>query len=195
MCLCTFVLLCLIFFTGCGQPSQVKTTQTSGQDVEKSQTMKAAEDVLAQMYFSIDKLDYDNGYIRTRSLSGSQFFEFWRSDNVGMENWIQANIHSIRRTVELYINQNDENINIDCDVQIQRLSLPNREIPGSAQAYQLFSRSSMLMQTLRLHPEQQRDMVWINLGKDTKLEAEILKRISSMTKKGNDEGLVMRDEL
>ena len=194
MCLYTFVPLCLIFFTGCGQQHQATTTQTSGKDVEKSQTMKAAEDVLAQMHFTIEKLDYENGYIRTRPLSGAQFFEFWRSDNVGIENWTQANIHSIRRTVELYINQNDENIDIDCDVQTQRLSLPIREIPGSAQAYQLFSRSSMFMQTLQLHPEQQRDMVWINLGKDTKLEAEILKRISSMTKKESNEERATRDE-
>jgi hypothetical protein len=195
LCLCTFVPLCLIFFTGCGQQQKQITTQIPEQVIKKTQTMKAAEDVLAQMHFTIEKFDYENGYIRTRPLSGAQFFEFWRSDNIGAENWVHANIHSIRRTVELYINQNDENINIDCDVQTQRLSLPSREIPGSAQAYQLFSRSSMFMQTLRLHPEQQRNMVWIDMGKDTRLEAEILKRISSMTKKGNDEGLVMRDEL
>lgn len=188
MCLYTFVPLCLIFFTGCGQQQKQITTQMPVQDMQKTQTMKAAEDVLTQMHFTIEKLDYENGYIRTRPLAGAQFFEFWRSDNVGTENWIQANIHSIRRTVELYINQNDENINIDCDVQTQRLSLPSREIPGSAQAYQLFSRSSMFMQTLQLYPEQQRNMAWINLGKDSKLEAEILKRISSIiTKESNKE--------
>ena len=157
--------------------------------------MNAAEDVLTQMHFSIEKFDYDYGYIRTRPLSGAQFFEFWRSDNVGTENWVQANINSIRRTVELYINQNDENLNIDCDVQIQRVSLPNREIPGSAHAYQLFSRSSMLMQTLQLHPEQQKGMAWINLGEDTKLEAKILKRISSIINKDNNKGKATRDEL
>jgi len=165
------------------------------QDMQKTQTMKAAEDVLTQMHFTIEKLDYENGYIRTRPLAGAQFFEFWRSDNVGTENWIQANIHSIRRTVELYINQNDENINIDCDVQTQRLSLPSREIPGSAQAYQLFSRSSMFMQTLQLYPEQQRNMAWINLGKDSKLEAEILKRISSIITKESNKEKSTRNEL
>ena len=194
MCLYTFVPLCLIFFTGCGQQPKEITTQTPKQDIIKFQTMKAAEDVLTQMHFSIEKFDYDNGYIRTRPLSGAQFFEFWRSDNVGTENWIQANIHSIRRTVELYINQNDENLNTNCDVQIQRLSLPSREIPGSAQAYQLFSRSSIFMQTLQLHPEQQRDMAWIDLGKDTELEAEILKRISSMTNKDINEEKSTRDK-
>lgn len=195
LCLCTFVPLCLIFFTGCGQQSKEITTQIPGQNIKKIQTMKAAEDVLAQMHFSIEKFDYDYGYIKTRPLSGAQFFEFWRSDNVGTENWVEANIHSIRRTVELYINQNGENLNIDCDVQTQRLSLPNREIPGSAQAYQLFSRSSMLMQTLQLHPEQQKGMAWINLGKDTELEAEILKRISSIINKDSNEKKVTRDEL
>lgn len=195
MCLYTFVPLCLIFFTGCGQQQKQITTQMPVQDMQKTQTMKAAEDVLTQMHFTIEKLDYENGYIRTRPLAGAQFFEFWRSDNVGTENWIQANIHSIRRTVELYINQNDENINIDCDVQTQRLSLPSREIPGSAQAYQLFSRSSMFMQTLQLYPEQQRNMAWINLGKDSKLEAEILKRISSIITKESNKEKSTRNEL
>jgi hypothetical protein len=213
------ILICAIMAAGCAQSTKGRLTVESSaplgvkvQDgtlhvstrhpmVEQNSNismvglMEVAEDVLTGMHFTIEKADVRSGLIRTRPLPGAQFFEFWRSDNVGIENWIQANIHSIRRTVELYINQNDENINIDCDVLIQRLSLPNREIPGSAQAYQLFSRSSMLMQTLRLHPEQQRNMVWIDMGKDTKLEVEILKRISSMTKKGNDEGLVMRDEL
>jgi len=195
LCLYTFVPLCLIFFTGCGQQQKQITTQMPVQDMQKTQTMKAAEDVLTQMHFTIEKLDYENGYIRTRPLAGAQFFEFWRSDNVGTENWIQANIHSIRRTVELYINQNDENINIDCDVQTQRLSLPSREIPGSAQAYQLFSRSSMFMQTLQLYPEQQRNMAWINLGKDSKLEAEILKRISSIITKESNKEKSTRNEL
>jgi len=168
------------------------------ENIDKLQAMEVAEDILVKMHFTIEKADADpatlgidtrrwRGFIRTRPLPGAQFFEFWRSDNVGAGNWLESNLHSIRRVVELNMSEQDEGppqsgnrLCINCDVQIYRLSLPERRVSSSARAYDMFSKSSPALQRIELNPEQKEKMAWIDLGKDTQLAAEILKRISSM---------------
>ena len=169
--LLTFVLCA---FSGCAGQQKAAIEQISVEGIEKSRTMELIEDVLARMHFAFDKIDVNAGYIKTRPLEGAQFFEFWRSDNVGTENWLYGNLHSIRRTVEISIDRQ-----IQCKVQIQRLSLPELPVTSSARAYRMFSRSTPVMQTLQLNPAQYKQMAWIDLGQDKELENEILKRISS----------------
>lgn len=166
------LLFCLL--AGCAEQQKAAIEQIPASSTEKSQAMETMEDVLARMYFVIDKKDVNAGYIKTRPLEGAQFFEFWRSDNVGAENWLYGNLHSVRRTVEVSIDRQ-----IHCKVQVQRLSLPEQEVTSSARAYRMFSSSTPIMQTLQLNPAQYKQMAWIDLGRDSRLENEILKRISS----------------
>jgi hypothetical protein len=177
--LCAYVIsICVLALAGCARKYQRQTTeQIRVPDIGKAETMELAEDVLAQLHFTIDKADADCGLIRTRPLPGAQFFEFWRGDNVGPDNTLQANLHTIRRTVELDITQQDSKICIGCNVKVQRLSLPEREITSSARAYDMFSRSSPYLQRLILNPEQAKAAMWTDLGTDTLLATEILKRI------------------
>jgi len=139
-------------------------------NIDKPQAMQIAEDVLAGMHFAIEKADLDSGLIRTRPLSGAQFFEFWRSDNAGLFNAALANLHSIRRNAEVRIQQRGDRVFVLCDVRIQKLSLPespsaDRPSPGAP------------VRRLTSTPEQERGITWIDLGKDTMLSTEILNRI------------------
>jgi len=187
--LCKYTLMtCALMVAGCAQqtsaPLRVKV-QGSALYVERDQgigtavLMEVAEDVLTNMYFTIDKTDADSGLIRTRPLPGAQFFEFWRSDNVGADNTLAANLHTIRRAVTLDISQQGEELRIGCNVQAQRLSLPERQVSSSARVYGMFSLSSPSLQRLKLNPAQKKEMAWIDLGRDSRLEAEILKRIET----------------
>ena len=172
----------------CSDQQQYRAAKPiSMENIDKLQVMEVAEDVLVKMHFTIEKANVENGYIRTKPLQGAQFFEFWRSDNVGADNWLASNLHSIRRIVELNINEQDKDLHINCDVKIYRLSLPEREI-RSAHAYDLFSRSNSTMQRLQLHPEQKAAMAWTDLGQDEQLEAEILKRIEQQIVSGKTAG-------
>jgi hypothetical protein len=173
-CFCSFVL------TGCGRSQKAAVKEISTESTQTSRTMQVAEDVLERMHFEIEKADSQNGYIRTRPLAGGQFFEFWRSDNAGFDNQLLSNLHSIRRIVQLNI---DKQSNIECVVHVQRLSIPQREITSSSQAYNMFTRSDISYQRLELNPEQEKGMAWIELDRDKKLETEILKRISSAIEK------------
>jgi hypothetical protein len=148
----------------------------------KAEAMRAAEDVLGQMYFSVEKSDVENGYIRSRPLIGGQFFEFWRGDNVGTFNWSEANLHSIRRIVELEITEQGGQLCVGCSANAQRLGLPERAVDSSTQAYAMFSDSERSMQRLELNPKQRAGMAWIDLGRDGRLETEILKQIEGRLK-------------
>lgn len=175
------LIACALMITGCAQTQHHEVIeQICLSETDKQQAMHTAEDVLARMHFTIDKSDAEQGIIRTRPLPAAQSFEFWRSDNVGSFNSTEANLHSIRRTAELGISQQGRQLCMNCNVKVQRLSLPERQITSSGRAYEMFTPSNRSMQVLALHTEQKKDMAWIDVGKDSQLTTEILKRISSM---------------
>ena len=176
---CLFAFLtCALVLAGCAQQRQTVTTgPISVPDIGRAETMELAEDVLARMHFTIEKADVPTGLIRTRPLAGAQFFEFWRSDNVGSENSLQANLHTIRRTVELNVKRQDSQLQIDCDVRVQRLSLPEREVGSSARAYGMHTRSSPTLQKLSFDDGQVKGTAWIDLDDDAELATEILRRV------------------
>jgi len=170
----------LLFLAGCAEPYRNETVeQICPVGLNKQQAMQIAEDVLGKMRFTIAKSDANLGVIKTRPLAGAQFFEFWRKDNVGSFNSAEANLHSIRRIAELNIKQQDTQLCISCNVNTQRLHLPERELRSRSRAYDMFSQSSSSRQRLILNPGQKRGMAWVDLGKDTRLATVILKRIEN----------------
>ena len=143
----------------------------------RQDTFEAAVTVLGRMRFSIDKADPNTGIIRTRPLPAGQFFEFWRGDNVTLRDQIEANLQSLRRTVWITVQPRSKDVCVDCLVRVQRLNMPSRAVSGSATAYRTLSESTAEAQSLRLSPEQQKAMEWVDLGTDTALAGRILGRI------------------
>jgi len=158
-----------LLLAGCTAPGKFKTVEKiCVPEVNKTQLMEVTEDVLGSMHFRIDKVDEQSGYIKTRPLPAAQFFEFWRKDTIGTDSIIQANLHSIRRTVEVRMDSQQGQLCINCDVSMQRLSLPDR-LPVNAG----------LLQKLKLKSE---NTTWSDLGKDEKLATVILKQIEKEIK-------------
>ncbi len=177
------LIACVLTLTGCAQPlHQEVVEQICLPDTQKLQAMQMAEDVLDRMNFTIAKADTEQGLIRTKPLPAAQSFEFWRSDNVGSFNSTEANLHSIRRTADLDISQEGGQLCIRCDVKVQRLSLPERQVTSSGRSYAMFTKSKQSIQVLQLHPEQKEDMAWVDLGSDKQLATDILKRIEKQLK-------------
>jgi hypothetical protein len=143
-----------------------------------AEVVAAAGETLGRMHFEIEKLDAERGFVRTRPLRGAQFFELWRSDNVNAASAAEANLHTIRRVAELHVARDDGRTCVECEVAVQRLSLPENEVASTSQAYMMHSRSSPSMQRLELGPEQRRGLAWIDLGNDDLLAAEILGRLA-----------------
>jgi hypothetical protein len=172
----------LLSLTGCAGSQRYETVkQICVPDTDKAEAMQIAEDVLGKMNFTIDKADAELGIIRSKPLQGAQFFEFWRKDTIGSFNRAEANLHSIRKIVELDIKQEDQRLCVGCDVEVQRLSIPERRVTGW-RAYEMFSESDSSMQRLELDPKQKTAMAWVDLGQDDKLGTLILKRIEKRLK-------------
>jgi hypothetical protein len=167
---------------GCGGPNAAPTpTQMIRADgATRADVVQAAGDVLTRMHFAIEKLDVEQGLVRTRPLRGAQFFELWRSDNASAYNWEEANLQSVRRSVELRVKSEDGNtarLCIECAVSVERLSLPANEIAGTSEAYRIHSSSMPTLQRVEVSPQQRRAMAWIDVGKDPDLAARILARV------------------
>jgi len=168
----TLFMACALMLAGCARQQKYETIeQILVPGVTKAEAMQIAEDVLAKMHFTIEKFDTQSGLIRTRPLPGAQFFEFWRSDNLGAFNAAEANLHSIRRTAKINIKPQDDKQYINCDVQVQRLSVPKFDLPRRAK-FEILALSGM---------------EWIDLGKDTQLATEILKRIEQRIRNSKSE--------
>jgi hypothetical protein len=171
--------LCSLLFvlTGCSGNKYIKTEdQFCAPATAKADAMAAAEHVLAKMHFTIEKLDAETGYIRTYPLHGAQTFEFWRTDNVGSFNRAEADLHSIRRTVELNITEQPEQLCINCKATTQRFSLPQDQTTVD-RSLTVLSSSQRALQNSKLSPQRKANITWTDLGRDSQLETEITKRI------------------
>lgn len=153
-----------------------QTVEISG--VTTAKAVEAAETVLRQMRFAIEKADAEAGVVRTLPLTGGQFFEFWRSDNATPAYSLEANLHTLRRSVLVKVAEADGILQVRCTIRVQRLSLPGNEVASVSQAYRIHSHSTRTTQRIDPDPAQKGDMSWIDLGDDPKLAAEILRKIA-----------------
>jgi len=168
----------IFLLAGCGGNGRFETIERiCVPEAGKGTAFETAQQVLGEMRFRIDKADRGAGYIKTQPLEAGQFFEFWRSDNVGGENNLEANLHSLRRVAELQMNETDGQFCINCRVKTYRLSLPESENGSISRAYETFSKSQSSLQEFQLSDEQKLNMAWIELGDDRKLATVILNRL------------------
>jgi hypothetical protein len=175
---CTFSIIAILLFAGCQaeQPFESKK-RVCREDIKKPELMRLAKDVLGEMYFVIEKADVERGLIKTKPLPGAQFFEVWRSDNVGEYNTAEANLHSIVRTAQLTFSRNNNQTCVECTVNIHRLSMPEKEVNSTARAYSLFFDGAGSLQ--KLSGKQIEQMAWLDMGRDERLETEIINRIET----------------
>jgi hypothetical protein len=163
------------FVSGCAAPEQVLSPNpVCLPNTLNEQVMLKAQTVLEKMHFDIEKFDPQARYIRTRPLSGAQFFEFWRQDNASGSTFAQANLHSLRRIVELNFSTQDTATCIQSRVQVLRLSIPEQPIEGDRRMAGLFTESSSRDQTLEVGLKDQSQIEWLDAGPDHDLERKIL---------------------
>lgn len=183
------MLLAAGILSGCAKEQQIPSEPKCLSGIDIDSAMRASEKVLVGMNFVIDKSDPELLIITTKPLIGGQFFEFWRKDNVGGYNSGISNLHTIQRIVELGLNENQGQICVTCKVAVERLSIPEKEIDSTAGTHSIFSRSSESRQSLTLNEEQEAQMEWIDIGRDSRLETVILNKIDKQIAK-----MLMKDK-
>ena len=163
----------------CAKQCEKPINKICTQGVDRQTAMAAALRTLEDMHFTIEKADANSGYISTRPLPAGQFFELWRSDTVGCENFAEANLHSVTRIAEIDVSGPDGEICIECKVATRRLSMPQREVSSATELPNVFGKSSGGLQTLNPNKDQQKAAVWMDMGPDAPLQGKILERIGN----------------
>ena len=167
----------------CAKQCEKPINKICTQGVDRQTAMAAAQRTLEDMHFLIEKADANAGYISTRPLAAGQFFEVWRSDTVGCENFAEANLHSVTRIAEIDMSGPDGEVCIECKVATRRLSMSQREVSNATELPGVFTQSSGGLQTVKLNKEQQKAAVWMDMGPDANLQARILERIKKQIEK------------
>jgi hypothetical protein len=162
---------------GCAKQCEKPTTKICAQSVGRLMAMDVAQRTLEDMHFTIEKADANAGYISTRPLAAGQFFEFWRSDTVGCENFAEANLHSVTRIVEIDVSGSDGDVCIECKVATRRLSMPQREVNSATDLPGVFVEQTRGLQSVKLN--QGKTAVWMDTGPDASLQSKILERIGN----------------
>lgn len=151
-------------------------------DSNAVRTMEAASVVLRSIQFQIEKYDEEAGYIRTRPLSGGQFFEFWQHDNASAYAAAQSNLQSIQRIVEIEVYPNGSSTCLRCSVQVMQLSVPEKPIGGMIMLPRTLTGVSQSNQTLIMSPARAEQVQWLDAGHDHALENSILRKINKKLK-------------
>jgi hypothetical protein len=166
--------------SGCGKQVSVSPSDPICLSlVGKTEMMETAQQILVKKKFIIEKYDIDAGYILTRPMRGSQFFEPWRGDTVGAANKAASNIHSIERVITMNFTQDTGQLCVECIVDSRRLSMPEKQLIANSQAAAVFVGGGT--SGLELKPDTEEDIAWIDLGRDGALERDILERIKLKT--------------
>lgn len=180
-----FLAMLAVALSGCGDSAKVVATAPDSLTAPDADAlMDAARQTLSRMLFVIDKYDIEAGYIRTRPQRGAQFFEPWRQDNASAAAFARANIDSLRRTVEVFVEPLEGTMQLRCLVSVQKLALPPQPIQSMARLANMYTDSSRNLQTLAIEKEQLSRMEWLDLGPDHALEHRIVTQIQEQLGKG-----------
>lgn len=130
--------------------------------------------------FAIDRYDRRAELIETYPLVSKQWFEFWRHDVVDPDALAESSLQNIRRKVKLTLNTMAANhIALDCRVDIERLASHPQSSQRLTRARDIFAGIDGSMPTLQSWTDRrQLTQHWIDLGRDTHLEIDILQHIA-----------------
>lgn len=131
-------------------------------------------DVLREHYFIPDRQDRRAGTIVTYPTLSKQWFEFWRDDAQGEYEVAESSIQSIRRQVEVKFVPVKDKYEVRFCVHVQRKNQPARQITDSAAVIMAFRDRTPLVTGELADP---RDVVWVDVGEDTKLANYLLQRL------------------
>lgn len=174
-------IVCVVLsaWSGCQQPVQPDgptDTQLSGADFE--QLWQTGLEVLRRYNFRPDRQDRRAGVITTYPTTSAQWFEFWRPEVVGGFEAGEANLHTVRRQATVHIRPAAEQgqLYVSVQVDVYRYAAPERQVTTASGALQMFGERLPTAEG-RMEPPAEVSY-WVPLGRDGRLEDELLRRIA-----------------
>jgi len=172
---CAALLACL----GCQQPIQPEgptDTQLTGADFE--QLWQTGLEVLRRYNFRPDRQDRRAGVITALPTTSAQWFEFWRPGVHGDFEAAEANLHTVRRqaTIRILPAAEQGQLYVSVQVDVYRYAAPERQVTTASGALQIFGERLPTAEG-RMEPLTEASY-WVPLGRDGRLEDELLRRIA-----------------
>ena len=167
--------------SGCQSTPPVRTPVAADLGVaDFDRLWDATLEVLRRYNFQLDRRDRRMGVITTHPITSAQSFEFWRHEVIGSRSQAEADLHTIRRqaTIELNPAETKDTVHLAVRVEVFRLSVPERQVTTASSALQVFG-SRLPTAEGRIETRQESEH-WVDLGRDSQLEAAILRRIAAM---------------
>ena len=173
------VCVALSAWSGCQQPIQPDgptDTQLTGADFE--QLWQTGLEVLRRYNFRPDRQDRRAGVITTHPTTSAQWFEFWRPGVVGGFEAGEASLHTVRRQATVHIRPAAEQgqLYVSVQVDVYRYAAPERQVTTASGALQIFGEKLPTAEG-RMEPLAEASY-WVPLGRDGRLEDELLRRIA-----------------
>jgi len=140
-----------------------------------SQVEVAAERIVMELRFEIERPPAGPGRITTLPLTGASWFEFWRRDTRGAYQSVEASAHTVRRLVTVQVTPRDKGCQVLVKVDKQRLSAPNVMPDNIAESFSKYDpQDSELVRQNELSAKKYK---WLDSGRDEVLEQYILEHI------------------
>lgn len=134
--------------------------------------------MLNRYHFTIERESRIEGTIETQYRTGSGLLEPWHPDSVDFSQKLESSLQSIRRKVTVSI----RNTSAASATVAVRVDKEVEDLPGLAANYEggaTFNEAQLLDRDLSQVVGQSSPSRWVPLGRDTALEAALLREILS----------------
>ena len=167
-----------VWTAGCARPPAPRDSCLHLQCDEPELVWRKAVELVKRHNFRPDLLDRRRGIITTYPEISRQVWELWRGDVVDDWQMWESSLHTIRRRLEVAVRRRDDGgVDVTVRAFVQRLSLPESQITSTGEAFAAFSPAAGLKQRTGGGSRQVR---WIDLGRDARLEQEILSDLAAI---------------
>lgn len=172
------IFLAPLLVAGCTKPIPPDAaTGVVVPDADLDALWNASLDVLNRYEFTPDRQDRAAGVIVSVPLSSKQFWEAWRFDTIGTYENAQASLQTIFRkvTVRFVRAAAGSRWQVDVQVDVFRLQLPERQVTATSSGLELYS--SKLPTAEGEVVDRSRSAYLEPLGRDERVESRLLEQI------------------
>jgi Holliday junction resolvase-like predicted endonuclease len=152
-------------------------------DDQRDWLWESAQEVLRRHQFRLDRVDRRAGVITTAPQTSQHAFEFWRKDVATAHDYLEATMRTVRRSVEVQVNREDEQIaheggaaTVTVIVRRETIASPERQFNSSIVAIRMFGNELPRADTGERITDE--DTYWIDAGRDLAMERYLLERIT-----------------
>jgi len=128
-------------------------------------------------YFAIERENHFDNVIETHYKVGASLLEPWHHDTVGFENRLESTLQSIRRKAFIHVTPTGDGHLVSVQVYREREDVPAepKNSPGGA----TFRQYVPLQRELEIDEDDIARGRWIPIGRDPRLEQEMLTSLQS----------------